>query len=73
MWPSAQICMMGDEGEWVCPVVSSGVAAGVGGPGHVQTILWFISDMCSVEGRGAGAHHMSNHTVVLSNHAMVWS
>ena len=53
--------------------MSSGVAAGVGGPGHVQTILWFISDMCSVEGRGAGAHHMSNHTVVLSNHAMVWS
>ena len=26
-------CMMGDEGEGVCPVVSSGVAAGVGGSG----------------------------------------
>ena len=30
LWPSAHICMMGDEGKGVCPVVSSGVAAGVG-------------------------------------------
>ena len=53
--------------------MSSGVAVGMGGLGHVQTILWFISDMCSVEGGGAGAHHVSIHTMVWSNHAMVWS
>ena len=64
---------MGDQGEGVCPVVSSDVAAGVGGPGHVQTMLLFISDMCSVEDEGAGAQHMSNHTMVWSNHALVWS
>ena len=63
----------GRRGRSVCPVVSSGVAAGVWGLGHVQTILKFNFDTCSVEGGGAGAHHMSNHTMVWSNHAKVWS
>ena len=54
----------------VCPVVSSGVAVGVGGLGHIQTILWFDSEMCLVE-MGVPGHTICQ-TIIWFGQTMLW-